>query len=980
MAEAPRPKIFTIPPHRAFADALATGVLAQFGEDRMAMARGTILVPNNRSGQSISEAFVRQAERGLLLPRLVPIGDPELDERTGALLDPLDGPQIPPAIDPLRRQFMLAKLVQQERALAREPVDVAEAMRLARALGHVLDQLHIEQIAPSRLREIDAGELSSHWQKALDQLAVILIRWPEELGRIGQIDLADRRNRQLEAVAARWKQSPPQGFVIAAGISTTAPAIAALLKVVAYLPSGQVVLAGLDQHMPVEEWDAIAGGEESAPIESHPQFHLAQLTARMGIARGEVREWRWGSDMDARAPRSVALSCAMAPARFTQKWETMAAPARALGGVHVLELATPAEEAQAIAIALREAVETPGKTAALITPDRDLAQRVSALLERWNIKADDSAGRPLSATPPGTLLLALVTAVVEGFAPAALLALLKHPLVNGGGERRLWLDDVRALDLALRGPRPAAGLSGVTAFLAEGDDRTRKDREAAQPGWAKAAALLQAVETGFSDDHPTLAHCIAVLREGLGALAGEPLWSGREGRMLADVIAEIEAHAEAGPEDVSAKALPQLLRHLLDCVPVRPAHGSDSRVSIWGLLEAKLQTAQLMVMGGLNEGIWPALPSPDPWLAPAIRKTLGLPSLERRIGLSAHDLAGAMGAPEVLMTRARRDAKSPAIASRFWLRIDAMTGGLTPPTIRYDGLARVLDGSSTAPQRSPQPAPTPPLVDRPRIISVTEVDGLNADPFSFYARKMLTLSALDGVDADPGPAWRGTLVHSALERWAKDDGYLPEALPAQITAILTTPGVHPLIRALWQPRLTEAALWIAQTVEDDRLEGRVPLLSEEKGSADFAGVTLTGRADRIDRMEANGLAVIDYKTGAPPSDAQVKGGYALQLGLIGLIAEKGGFAGVKGKAQAFEYWSLARLKTDFGFRRSPTKGKGSNKSDPDTFVAETAARFEGAAGKWLTGDAPFTAKLHPEFAYSEYDHLMRLEEWQGRDG
>ncbi len=981
MASPTRPTVFTIPPHRAFADALATGILAQFGADRMAMARGTILVPNNRAGQAISEAFVRKADNGLLLPRLVAIGDPDLDERTGALLDPMEADAIPPAIDPLRRQFMLARLIQQERALAHEPVDMAEAMRLAGELGRVLDQLHVERVAPAQLREIDTGLLSSHWQKALDQLAVILVRWPESLAQIGHIDLADRRNRQLAAVADRWRAEPPPGFVIAAGISTTAPAVADVLRVVAFSPRGQVVLAGLDQTMPPEEWDEIAGNEEATPLESHPQFHLAQLLERMGVARGEISEWRWGGgEADSRAPRSKALSRAMVPPRFTVEWETMAAPARALAGVQALELATPAEEAQAVALALREALETPGKTAALVTPDRDLAKRVSALLERWGIAADDSAGKPLSATLPGTLMLALATAAVEAFAPAPLLTLLKHPLVTGSDERLAWLDKVRRLDLALRGPRPAPGLAGVADFLTAGDSRTQPVRTAAQAGWAQASALLAPVEQGFATGAPTLTHYLAVLREGLGALAGDAIWSGREGRQLADLIASLEDHAGEGPQDVQPHALPQLLRHLLDSVSMRPAQGGHPRLSIWGLLEAKLQSAQLMVLGGLNETVWPALPAPDPWLAPAIRKALGLPSLERRIGLSAHDLAGAMGAPDVLMTRARRDASAPAIASRFWLRLETMTGGLPRPELRYDLLARALDASAAPPQRSGRPAPSPPADERPRTISVTEVDGLNADPFAFYARKMLQLSSLDVVDAEPGPAWRGTLVHDALDKWAKEDDYAPDALPKQIAAALGSPGIHPLIRALWSPRFDEAARWIARTVAKDRAEGRAPLASERKGSIDLDGITLKGVADRIDRIGASGLAVVDYKTGIPPSKKQVAAGLALQLGLIALIAERGGFDGVKGTAEAFEYWSLGREtgKRNFGYRRSPVGGKDA--IDPADFVVDTLRRFAEAADKWLTGTAPFTAKLHPDYAYDEFDHLMRLEEWQGRNG
>jgi ATP-dependent helicase/nuclease subunit B len=356
---------------------------------------------------------------------------------------------------------------------------------------------------------------------------------------------------------------------------------------------------------------------------------------------------------------------------------------------------------------------------------------------------------------------------------------------------------------------------------------------------------------------------------------------------------------------------------------------------------------------------------------------LGLPSLERRIGLSAHDLAGALGAPQVLLSRARREASGPANASRFWLRLETMTGHLPEPPVRYDLLARALDGSDAPPARAPAPQPAPPVEMRPKKISVTDVDRLAADPYSFYAKAILKLTALDDVDAEPGPAWKGTLIHHVLDQWAKHDGYAQGALVARMRHALDGAAIHPVIRSLWLPRLVEASEWIEAQVEAGRGTGRVPLASEAAGEATCAGVLLYGRADRIDRTD-EGLAVIDYKTGKAPSDKQVKEGFAFQLGLLGFIAEQGGFEGVSGTATAFEYWSFQREKDSFGKISSPV-GTKSGKIPPDEFVAQIVAQFKAAAAAWLTGDAPFVAKIHPDYAYGEYDHLMRLEEWQGRD-
>lgn len=979
MGERRTPAVYTIPPHWAFADALVSGILATHGDDRMAMARGMILVPNNRAGLSIRNAFVRRSEGGLLLPRLVTVGDVESDEGAGLAFDPADAEPIPPAIEPLQRQLILAQMIQQQAAFTGR-MNADQAMRLASDLARVLDQMLIERIDPASLRGAATEDLSEHWQKSLDTLNIILEGWPRALEALGRIDLALRRNLQLERMTARWRETPPPGFVIAAGISTIAPASAELMKCVAYLPKGQVVLAGLDLAMPDAEWDAIGGGEESPPIETHPQHQLRRQLDRMGIARAEVRTWRWGSEADARSPRSRAISNAMAPARFTGKWAELDRKDRDVGGVRVLTLANPAEEAQAIAILLRSALEEPGKTAALVTPDRALAIRVSAHLKRWGIQADDSAGQPLSATPPGTLILALAEAVAQSFAPVPLLALLKHPLVQQGEARLDWLDGARLLDRALRGPRPAEGLAGLTAYLAGGDRRETKIRAPALEWFQNVAPMLAPLEMGFAAGALDLGAALACLREALATLSGDAAWQGVAGRAAADLFARLERDASLGPQDVSVDAVPALLRMLMDGIAVRPPEGGHPRISIWGLIEARLQSAQMMVLGGLNEGVWPALPAPDPWLAPQIRKSLDLPGLEQRIGVDAHDLAGALGAPEVIMTRARRDASAPTIASRFWLRIEAMSGGLAPPKLAADALAELIDKPDGQITPAKRPSQSPSLSARPLEIAVTAVDRLKADPFAFYAQAILKLSAMEAIDAPAGPAWRGSMIHRVLQDWAEIDAYQPDRLRTRIEALLAQPEMHPLLRTLWQPKLIEAAEFIAESVAQARSEARVPLVAEAEGRFEIAGVTLKGRVDRIDRLADGSLAIVDYKTGTAPSVKQIEAGFALQLGLMGLMAENAGFKGVSGVASAFEYWLLSRdttTKTFGKIRQALGKGKG---LDPADLTSAAYDHFSEAAARWLTGMEPFIAKAHPEYApYSDYDHLMRYEEWRGRE-
>ena len=963
-AERPRaPAVFNIPSHRSFADALVAGLMARYGKGPLDLARGRILLPNNRAVRTVTEAFVRASGAGLVLPRLIAIGDPELEERIGGALDPADSSEaIPPAIDPLARLLALARLIETDGGAS-----AAESLRLAADLARTLDALLIERIPADRLSEAiaDAPDLARHWQVSLDRLWAILDRWPAVLADRGHVDLAERRNRLLDAMERRWKRIPPSGFTVAAGITTAAPAVAALLKRVAQLDSGMLIVPGLTPKrvMRDEEWESLE--------DTHPQYHLKLLLDRIGVAREEVRPWPVSGRAASTAARGRAVAHAMTGADFSDRWNSLKPAERRLSGIRAAELADPAAEAQAIALALREATEIPGRTAALITPDRMLAARVSALLKRWGIDADDSAGRALSQTAAGTLLLGIAAASAERLAPVALLALLKHPLVRGEGSERLsWLESVRDIDLALRGPRPGAGLGGLDQHFAAKEEHPQFIGCLA--AWQRVRPLVAPLESMLSADLPLSAFANR-LSAAAEALAQDAIWRGPDGRAAAELIAELEAAPEAAELHITAEDAVPILRELLDARSVRPPYGGHPRVFIWGLLEARLQHADLVVLGGLNEGVWPGLPAPDPWLAPKIRANLDLPGLDFRTGLAAHDFASALGAPRVLITRARRDSRSATIASRFWLRLRAMTGGVTRDS-RLERLVEVLDDpGEIVPASRPRPAPASAI--RPRRISVTAVDRLKADPFAFYAQSMLGLRRLDPPDADHSAAWKGTAVHAVLEQWLAEDDCDPAKLLPRARALLQHESIHPMLRALWEPRLIEAIRWVEEQERTNRAEGRYPLKAEISGEAELGGVAVHGRADRIDRYQSGGCAIVDYKTGKAPAQKAVDAGFALQLGLLGLIARAGGFDAVQGPPRAHEYWSLTKYGDSFGKRMCPDKKTGAVE-----FLARTEDEFLKTAAKWLTGNEPFIAKLNPAFSpYGDYDQLMRLEEWYGRE-
>ncbi len=973
------PEVFSIAAHVAFTDALAAGLLARFGGDPLTLARVHVLLPNRRAVRALTDAFVRaSADRGLLLPRMTPVGD--LDDSGFERFAAGDSPPAA-ALPPLRRRLELARLVRQFTLRQGRSRGAVEALRLADELGTTLDALVAEEVDPARLLEgaVDA-DLAAHWGPTLQFLDIIIREWPAARDASGAGEGGTRLAALIDQTIARWSRSGAGGPVVAAGITGSAPPVGRLLAAVARLDGGMVVLPGLDTAIDAG-WDAIhcrlaADAVEDFPprdSEEHPQYALKCLLARLGVTRNAVRDWGVTTPLDGPAARTAVVAAAMAPAEAVQPQDSAALP-----GVTTVEAATPAEEAQAIALALRRALNEPGETAALVTPDRALARRVAAHCRRWGIDIDDSAGTPLRQTPPGALALALVEAAAQGFAPVALLAALKHPLVMAGDRRLDWLVSVRRLDRVLRGVRPPPGLDAVGAAIDEWDADRRNGTHMLTPWWDAAVPLLEPLASLDGHRTTTLPDVASALRETGNALCGERLWSGPDGRALAQLIDALEADgAPFGAFD--AADAPGLVGALLADIPVRPPYGKHPRLAILGPLEARLQRADVMILGGLNDGVWPRRPSPDPWLAPAIRANLGLPGTLRDTGLAAHDFVQALGARQVILTRARRDDSGPMVPSRFWLRLQAFTGGLAAdPELLM--LARGLDGGGEA-HPVDRPAPAPPPAARPRTLGVTEVDTLASDPYAFYARTILGLRSWDPLDQEPTAAERGNLIHGVLEDWiASGDGSL-ERLQRIAERMLLDEGRLPLLRALWAPRVRRMIEWAGEQVLAREAAGWSVVAAEAAGTLDLPnGVVLRGRADRVDRNAEGRLAVIDYKTGAPPSKGQVTSGFASQLGLIALMAAAGrlktrsGTVAAPGEIAEIAYWQLKGGKE----RGKIANPAGKTQSDLELHMGEVFDGVTALTSRLLTGSDPFIAKVRPQLSWDDYDHLARVAEWLGR--
>ncbi len=988
MAERRGPQVYSIAAHRGFADALVAGLIPRYADRDLGLARLTLLLPNHRAVRTVTEAFVRLSGGGMLLPRMAMVGDLDLDETLGPLLDPLGGgTDIPPAADPVRRWLRLAEFLKAE--LGKDAPKAPGLLRLAFETGRTMDRLAVEGIELGDLLQDRVsgivGDLAAHWQASTRTFARVQARWLAELAVRGEVDAPVRRNLLFDAAARRWRGNAPPHPLVAAGITSASPALARLLRTISELPQGAVILPDLDLTLSRDVWDSLGNaGQGDVPFGehdalAHPQYHLKLLLGRMGVNRDEVDPWHRAGLAAAPPERSRAISNLFLPPEGSAGWVDLKAEQRRLSGVRLMECAHPGEEAQAIALLIRRALDEPEKRIALVTPDRGLAARVVAHLRRWNLRADDTAGLPLPQTPAGRVLLLLAELIAGQAAPVPLLALLTHPLVGAGEGRARWLDNARALDRALRGPRPAPGFGPVRTAIVK---LAKYGRGEAIGEWWDGVEQTLAPLLDLPEE-VALADALDCLLSVGEALCGPRLWSEADGRALAAWLEELREAAVAVGTRLTPQDLPPVLREAMDRVSVRPPWGGHPRVAIYGLLEARMSRADLVICAGLAEGTWPAAPTPEPLLPPAVLRALGVPGGEFRIGLSAHDLAGALGAPEVVLSWSQRDESGPVIPSRFVLRVQAMLGEkLTEEHRETEALelARAIDHLPQQPPY-PRPQPRPSAAQRDVALAVTAIDRLRGDPYQFYAHSILRLRRLDPLDAEPSAAWQGTVVHAVMERWHKAGGRAGELL-AIAQEELAAMQAHPVTRSLWWPRLAKGLEWIDAQIARDAGEGRSVLESEIKGEMTLAGVKVHGRADRIDRRADGNLIVVDYKTGKPPSGKQVKDGFALQLGTLGLIAAAGGFKGVGGTPDGFEYWSFGKSdksETGFGYVSEPV-AEGRKSGIPRAeFLSETERFLREAIATWITGDEPFEARMTPDFAgYNDFDQLMRLDEWQAR--
>jgi len=1030
-----RPNVFTIPPGAPFLDTLVEALIGGRlipgfePRDPFALADVTLYLPTRRAARAIRERFLDRAGRPLLLPRIRTLGD--LDEDETGLLD-AESTELPASVPSLERQLVLTRLVlgwsgALVRGLAElpdeeliVPASPADAARLASALGLLLDQVGAEPAAWRGLFSGIPADLARYWDITLEFLKIATEFWPAHLTARGMLDPGARRDLMIRGEAERLQRHGAKAPVIAAGSTGSVAATAELLAAVAALPNGAVVLPGLDQGLDAEAWAAVGPADGDPAGAGHPQFGLRRLLDSLGVRREDVAQL--GAPLAPLRLRERFVSEAMRPAAATERWSDRPAltgteKAAAVAAIGIVEAANEREEALAAAILLREAAETPDRVAALVTPDRGLARRVAVELRRWKIDVDDSGGRSLSATPPGVFARLVAEVALGGVSATPLLALLKHPLCAFGLAPPEARRAARSLERAvLRGPRLKPGLSALGHAVeqaaanrrtepAEGSPRqwsSEAARGLSRAGWAAAEDLAARIEASLAPlerlaiqgDRIALpdlieAHLGALLhvaRDAGGSSAR--LFADEAGEALALAFEELRTCAPRFEGTLAAADYPGLFTALIERSVVRRWGGLDPRVHIWGALEARLQGVDVVVLGGLNEGTWPGQTRLDPLLSRPMRAALALEPPERRIGLAAHDFTQALGHPTVWLTRANRQDGEPRVASRWLQRLAAYAGEAAAKAMRTRGegvlaLARSLDSPEEV-DRPQRPRPVPPVALRPRKLSATRIETLIRDPYAIYARYVLKLAPFEPLAKLPEAAERGTLIHDILEAFVRGgNGAVDAAAEMRLLEVgrarFEAFADFPEFAALWWPRFEKIARWFVrlEAARNEVVTRHVEGDGRWDVTPDFA---LTARADRIDRLTDGTLAIIDYKTGGPPSVDEVLS-LSPQLPLEALIARRGGFDGIPAAAPTrLAYYQISGRGE--GGQVHERSGRPAYGRKPAVSLAEALAATERRLGElvahFAVPEAEYVSRKIPRRGRvyaGDYDHLARVAEW-----
>lgn len=948
---------YTVPAAYPLADKMAQWLLAKYAGQADGLSRVILFLPSRRAIRTVKEAFLRASNgQSLLLPQLIPFG--EIDESFVLRHANLSDESIEkfesmhPTPPPMARLMAMQELVwRYGQKMIPQLHNREAALDLASKLLDFIDEMDREHGDWTKLDRLAPDSFAEYWQQTLEFLKIIREHWPPIEEAQGWMRPWQKQNKLIELLVEGWRNTPPVNPVIAAGTTGSTPAVAAILKAIHHFDKGVIILPGFDTKI----------GEDLLPA-THPQAGMQELLIEMELSPEQVGLLP-NCEADESA-RSELLHHAMLP--VAQSQEIFNGDSQtALENVHYVQSSSQFQTSLSAALLMREALEESDKVTALVTQDRQLARAVSAHLARWGIEADDSAGQPLALMPQSIFLFLIIDYLQEGFNATRLLSILKHPFCHLGINKAELHSHIRAVEkYALR------GISNPTWQKMK--DKAHKNCEKQIAFIDKLQQQFEPIQTGFNTiEGKRLAEMVEELIHFAEQLATDEkgdchLWMGDGSKELNSFFAEL---IETAPnQQVSVEELAGILRALMRSKTVRAHYGTHPRLQILSSMEARLQRYSRVILADMNEGNWPQAPESDPWINRTMRTELGLPSPDKKIGLQAHDFIQQLASGEVFMLRTALVDGAETIPSRFIQRLAALLPESKLPVSIHPVLHWVEEIQH--PQEvlaAMRPSPKPPVAVRPRKLSFTQVEKLMVDPYSIYAQKILELYKLDDIEPQASHAEWGTVVHKILEKYFGSQRDIMDCAEEVFAAA----DYGYVVDSLWRPRFERIAEWVEQQPRDAKMY--CELKGEWIIDAPAGDFILTAKVDRIDDMP-EGFKVIDFKTGAIPTDMEMQQGIKSQLVVAAAIIRAGGFKKylTSHTVAGLEYWKLGGKEMGKITKHATLEGQNLEQA-----VEQVESRLPEIIAAYDNENKAYDAV--PEFRfkpkYNDYEQLERLSEW-----
>ncbi|MBR1544477.1 MAG: double-strand break repair protein AddB [Alphaproteobacteria bacterium] len=979
-------KVFNISPRYPFLDVLASYIVNTAKQDGANIANDIILLPTRRACRHLKDIFLNiSGGEAVLLPTILPLGD--IDENGLANLDyeneSLDS-DLPPAISKIKRNLILSTLIKAKMSDFTEE----QAYSLAVDLAHLMDTVEMEELSFNNLQYLVPEEYSIHWQETLEFLKIVTEEYPKILDDNNVMNPVARKVALIKKQIEYWKKFPPKGRVFAAGSTGSLVPISYMLRFISKMERGFLILPGLDKNISDKDFEILTA-DYPKTNQNHPQYGLLKLIKGLDLKISDVPELPIYREYDiADSDRELLSSHIMLSSEMNDDWSNLPKLKNdVLSDVSELCLDTDSDEVFAVAGLLRKAVAE-NKKALLITPDRKIAKSVANELKRWNIIVDDSAGIPASDTTTGNYIILVLKMLYDNFSPYSILAVLKHKYTSLGYKKD-ELDNIIS-DFENKVLRGKISLNTLDKMIQEASKYDNvynlllKIKDVSKGMYEKITDSQKYSIYDLLYSHLSLVENFV---SGPDVDVNDVMWNSdlhsdlsAELSSLLSSLKEIkEENNSVKIDEMTASAYFVFISNYLLSLSLRPKINSHPNIAIMNSIEARLITADLYIMSGLNEDTFPSVTSDDPWMSRPMKAKFKLPLPERKIGLSSHDFVEFFCKKNVVMTHAVKVDGVNTITSRWLTKLSAIVNianlqWKNPLSEEVKSWIRLSSFSSNS-SRCKRPAPCPPVDARPKKLSATWIEKWYRDPYIIFANKILKLKKLDDINPVAGPAELGTVIHNSLEEFKKKNlstfDELMQIMHNNAVPYMDIPQID-----FWYTKFETVAKWFIDY--EASIKNLISFsFQEETGKLKITpNFTITAKADRIDVLRDNRAIVFDYKTGTPPSEKEVLSGYAPQLPIEALILKNGGFDNIKtnSKIGGVRYIKLT------GSQNGHISGEKLDDSIDE--IVETAFKnLKENIELFSRQSTPYLSRPNPNKVghsienYSEYAHLARVKEW-----